>query len=96
MKIATAMGCKVTVLSTSEDKRAEGMAMGATHFVVSKDEAAMQARPLTRINSAGYRAQGLPCLWSCAKMRVGGRRIKTLAACHSVVSLADAKEERYV
>ena len=45
VKIAKAMGCVVTVLSTSESKRAEAVStLGADHFVVSKDEASMKVR----------------------------------------------------
>ena len=47
MKIAKAMGCEVTVLSTSESKRAEATAMGADHFDVSKDAVLMKARPFS-------------------------------------------------
>lgn len=43
VKIAKAMGCEVTVLSTSESKRAEATAMGADHFDVSRDAALMKA-----------------------------------------------------
>jgi cinnamyl-alcohol dehydrogenase len=43
IKIAAAMGCEVTVLSRSEHKRADAMALGATSFVISSDEAAMKA-----------------------------------------------------
>ena len=39
------MGCEVTVLSTSESKRTEAVkTLGADHFVVSRDEAAMKVR----------------------------------------------------
>jgi len=37
VKIAAAMGAEVTVLSTSEDKRADALRLGATDFAVSKD-----------------------------------------------------------
>lgn len=44
VKIAKAMGCEVTVLSTSEKKREEATKiLGADHFVISRDEADMKA-----------------------------------------------------
>ena len=42
VKIANAMGAEVTVLSTSESKRADAAALGAHHFVVSRDARAMR------------------------------------------------------
>lgn len=42
VKIAAAMGAEVTVLSTSEDKRADALRLGATDFAVSKDPATFQ------------------------------------------------------
>lgn len=43
VKIATAMGCEVTVFSTSDSKREEATKhLRAAHFVVSKDEGAMK------------------------------------------------------
>jgi len=43
VKIAKAMGCEVTVLSTSEKKREEATKiLGADHFVISRDEADMK------------------------------------------------------
>jgi uncharacterized zinc-type alcohol dehydrogenase-like protein len=38
VKIAAAMGCEVTVLSTSDSKRDDAMRFGAKHFVNTKDE----------------------------------------------------------
>ena len=39
----------MTVLSTSESKRAEAVKdLGADHFVVSKDEASMKVCPVSR------------------------------------------------
>lgn len=42
VKFAAAMGCEVTVLSTSPGKEADARALGAHKFVVTKDEAAMR------------------------------------------------------
>jgi hypothetical protein len=42
VKYAKAFGCEVTVLSRSENKRAETMAMGADHFLLSTDEEAVK------------------------------------------------------
>ena len=42
VKFGVSMGCEVTVISTSEDKRKTAMDLGAAHFLVSKDEKAMQ------------------------------------------------------
>lgn len=42
VKFAAAMGCEVTVLSTSPGKEADARALGAHKFVVTKDEAAMK------------------------------------------------------
>ena len=45
MKIAVAMGAEVTVISTSDKKREEALGhLGAQHFLISKDEAAMKVR----------------------------------------------------
>lgn len=46
VKLASAMGAEVTVLSTSESKRSDAMALGAHRFVVSRD--ATQMRTLRR------------------------------------------------
>ncbi len=43
VKFGKAFGCEVTVLSTSASKEKEARELGATHFVVSTDEAAMKA-----------------------------------------------------
>ena len=43
LKLGVAMGLKVTVISTSERKREQAMAMGATRFVVSSDKEQMAA-----------------------------------------------------
>lgn len=43
VKFAVAFGADVTVLSTSPDKEADARRLGAHHFIVSKDEAQMQA-----------------------------------------------------
>jgi uncharacterized zinc-type alcohol dehydrogenase-like protein len=43
VKLAAAMGADVTVISTSDRKKADAMAMGAKDFLISKDEAAMTA-----------------------------------------------------
>ncbi|MBC8085222.1 MAG: NAD(P)-dependent alcohol dehydrogenase [Hymenobacter sp.] len=42
VKFAAAMGCEVTVLSTSPSKEADAKALGAQKFVVTKDAAAMK------------------------------------------------------
>ncbi|NVO31368.1 NAD(P)-dependent alcohol dehydrogenase [Hymenobacter lapidiphilus] len=42
VKFAAAMGCEVTVLSTSPDKEADAKALGAHKFVVTKNEGAMK------------------------------------------------------
>lgn len=42
VKFGKAMGLEVTVISTSEGKRKTAMDLGATHFISSKDEKAMQ------------------------------------------------------
>ena len=45
VKIAVAMGAEVTVISTSDRKREEALGhLGAQHFLISKDEAAMKVR----------------------------------------------------
>ena len=43
VKIAAAMGAEVTVLSTSAAKEADAKRLGATGFVITKDEAAVKA-----------------------------------------------------
>ena len=43
VKLAAALGAEVTVLSTSDRKRADAERMGAKHFLVNSDKAAMQA-----------------------------------------------------
>jgi uncharacterized zinc-type alcohol dehydrogenase-like protein len=43
VKLAAALGAEVTVVSTSDRKKADALAMGAKHFLVSKDPAAMAA-----------------------------------------------------
>lgn len=43
VKLAAAMGAEVTVLSTSDRKRADAERMGARHFLINSDKAAMQA-----------------------------------------------------
>ena len=43
VKLAVAMGAEVTVLSRSEDKRADALALGAQHFLITTDKAAMRA-----------------------------------------------------
>ncbi len=42
VKFGKAMGLEVTVISTSENKRKTALDLGAAHFLVSKDEKAMQ------------------------------------------------------
>lgn len=44
VKFGKAMGLEVTVISTSENKRKTAMDIGATHFLSSKDEKAMQVK----------------------------------------------------
>lgn len=44
VKFGAAFGCEVTVISTSPAKEAEARAMGANHFLNSKDADAMKAR----------------------------------------------------
>lgn len=52
MKIAKAMGCEVTVLSTSEKKREEAIKiLGADHFVISRDEADMKVKTYSSTRS---------------------------------------------
>lgn len=43
VKFGVAFGCEVTTISTSAGKEAEAKAMGATHFLLSSDKAAMAA-----------------------------------------------------
>ena len=43
VKLAVSMGADVTVISTSATKQSDAMALGARHFVVSKDAEAMAA-----------------------------------------------------
>lgn len=43
VKIAVAMGAKVTVLSTSESKRADALALGADAFAATRDPATFEA-----------------------------------------------------
>lgn len=43
VKLAAAMGAEVTVLSTSDRKRADAERMGARHFVINSDKEAMKA-----------------------------------------------------
>jgi len=43
VKLAHAMGAEVTVLSTSDRKKADAERMGAAHFLINSDKAAMKA-----------------------------------------------------
>lgn len=43
VKQAAAMGAEVTVLSTSDRKKADAERMGASHFIINSDASAMQA-----------------------------------------------------
>jgi uncharacterized zinc-type alcohol dehydrogenase-like protein len=43
VKLAAALGAEVTVLSTSDRKKADAERMGAKHFLINSDKAAMQA-----------------------------------------------------
>jgi alcohol dehydrogenase (NADP+) len=43
VKLAAAMGCEVTVISTSDRKKNDALRMGATNFLISRDEASMAA-----------------------------------------------------
>lgn len=43
VKLAVAMGAEVTVISTSDRKQADAERMGASHFLINKDKAAMKA-----------------------------------------------------
>lgn len=43
VKLAVAMGAEVTVLSTSDRKKADAERMGAKHFLINSDKAAMKA-----------------------------------------------------
>ncbi len=43
VKLAAALGAEVTVLSTSDRKKADAERMGATHFLINSDAAAMKA-----------------------------------------------------
>ena len=45
VKFGVALGLEVTVISTSESKRKTALAMGAHHFISSKDEKAMLVNP---------------------------------------------------
>ena len=42
-QLAAAMGAEVTVLSTSDRKKADAERMGAKHFLINSDKAAMKA-----------------------------------------------------
>ncbi len=42
IQFASAMGCEVTALSSTADKEAEARAMGAHHFVATKEEGALK------------------------------------------------------
>ena len=46
IKLATAMGAEVTVFSTSKEKQTDAFRLGAKHFVLSTDAAAMAAEML--------------------------------------------------
>jgi uncharacterized zinc-type alcohol dehydrogenase-like protein len=43
VKLAAAMGAEVTVISTSDSKKADAARLGAKHFINSKNDAEMQA-----------------------------------------------------
>ncbi|WEK40308.1 MAG: NAD(P)-dependent alcohol dehydrogenase [Candidatus Brevundimonas colombiensis] len=43
VKLAAALGAEVTVLSTSDRKKADAERMGARHFLINSDDAAMKA-----------------------------------------------------
>src|SRR5262249_9454176 len=43
VKLASALGCEVSVISTSDRKKADAKRLGATDFIVSRDAAQMQA-----------------------------------------------------
>ena len=43
VKLGVALGCDITVITTSESKAADARALGAHHVLVSKDEDAMKA-----------------------------------------------------
>ncbi|MDO1558030.1 NAD(P)-dependent alcohol dehydrogenase [Brevundimonas sp. 2R-24] len=43
VKLAAALGAEVTVLSTSDRKRDDALRMGAAHFLINSDQAAMKA-----------------------------------------------------
>lgn len=43
VKLAAALGCEVTVISTSDGKKADALAMGARDFLVARDPEAMKA-----------------------------------------------------
>lgn len=47
VKFAAAMGAEVTVLSRSEDKRADAMELGAHEFLITTDKEAMKAKRAT-------------------------------------------------
>ena len=74
VKIAKAMGAEVTVISTSDRKREEALGhLGAQHFLISKDEAAMKVRSAglppfsgghALLRGHGYRqTAGIETLW---------------------------------
>ena len=44
VQFAKALGCEVTVFSSSEEKEQEARALGATHFVVTRDEKELEKR----------------------------------------------------
>lgn len=44
VQFARAFGCEVTVFSSSKDKEQEALAFGATHFVLTQDEKALEKR----------------------------------------------------
>jgi uncharacterized zinc-type alcohol dehydrogenase-like protein len=43
LQFAAKMGCEVTALSTSPDKESQAKALGATHFINTRDESALKA-----------------------------------------------------
>jgi D-arabinose 1-dehydrogenase-like Zn-dependent alcohol dehydrogenase len=64
VKYAKAFGAEVTVLSRSENKRAESLAMGADHFLISTSEDDMKVcgggGEVCAGRQAGSQARGRP------------------------------------
>jgi D-arabinose 1-dehydrogenase-like Zn-dependent alcohol dehydrogenase len=55
VKQAAAMGAEVTVLSTSDRKKADAERMGARHFLINSDKTAMKAAAVASIAVTAFR-----------------------------------------